>query len=139
MVVNFRARGISRDARKLVRTLTLIIIIIKIDIKETEHFTCFLFKWHKNKSNSTLYGSKPSMYCIMLTAINLVLEGFNITRHPLSSIYSTTTNISHSASTRLSNFTSHSGILLLCTLVSSTLELHWFDPSFNGSFILRGL
>jgi hypothetical protein len=29
MIVNFRAREISRGARKLARTLTLIIIIIK--------------------------------------------------------------------------------------------------------------
>jgi hypothetical protein len=35
MIVNFKARGISRDACKLARTLTLIIIIIikiKIDL-----------------------------------------------------------------------------------------------------------
>jgi hypothetical protein len=32
MVVNFRAREISRDACKLARTLTLIIIIIIIDL-----------------------------------------------------------------------------------------------------------
>jgi len=34
MVVNFRARGISRGARKLTRTPTLIIIIKKIGEEE---------------------------------------------------------------------------------------------------------
>jgi len=37
MVVNFRARGISRGTRKLARTITLIIIIKKMGVTNLKH------------------------------------------------------------------------------------------------------
>jgi len=46
MVVNFRARGISRGARKLARTLMLIIIIKKDKIKkEMGTILCLVMKY----------------------------------------------------------------------------------------------
>jgi hypothetical protein len=46
MVVNFRARGISRGARKLTRTLMLIIIIKKDKIKkEMGTILCLVMKY----------------------------------------------------------------------------------------------
>jgi hypothetical protein len=82
MVVHFRARGISRGARKLARTLMLLIIITK-----KKGITTSLYKnKHTPPNTATFSLSFSSLYIIFLLQFtNLSIKGFHISKEYLFS------------------------------------------------------